>query len=114
MTARTSGSVGKRAPRRWRSHWSQAYARAVRTTWRCHPGRERPLEMIEAEFVLQLLILLLDRPALVREAHQRAQGRGRRQVDEVVLGAIARAETAFAEEPDLGREPTVAPVVRGR
>ena len=77
-------------------------------------GQGASLEMIEAEFVLQFLILLLDRPALVREAHQRAQRRGRRQVDEIVLGPIARAEGAFAEEPDLGRESAVAPVVRGR
>jgi hypothetical protein len=31
------------------------------------PGKGASLEMIETEFVLQLLILLLDRPALVRE-----------------------------------------------
>ena len=30
------------------------------------PGQGAPFEVIEAEFVLQLMILLLDRPALVR------------------------------------------------
>ena len=42
MTARAMGSVGNRAPRRRRSACSQAYASAVSTTWRCHPGSERP------------------------------------------------------------------------
>lgn len=40
------------------------------------PAREgAPLEVIEAEFILKLLILLLDGPALMRELHERAQGR---------------------------------------
>ena len=33
-------------------------------------------------------------------------------MDEIVLGAAARPEGAFAQQPDLGREATVAPVVR--
>src|SRR5918994_3729037 len=77
------------------------------------PRQGTPFEVIEAEFVLQLLILLFDRPALVRQSDQRAQRRRRRQVDEIVLGPVARPESALAEEPDLGREATVAPVVCG-
>ena len=105
ITARAIGSVGSRAPARRRSCCSQAYARAVSTTWRCQPGNDRPFEMIEAEFVLQLLVLLLDRPALMRESHQGAQRGGGRQRDEVGLDARRRAEIAFAQQPDLGREP---------
>jgi hypothetical protein len=46
--------------------------------------------MIEAQFVFELLVLLLDRPALMRGLHQvRERGRGR-QVDQIVLGARIR------------------------
>ena len=34
------------------------------------PGLRASFEMVEAEFGLELLILLLDRPALMREADQ--------------------------------------------
>ena len=52
------------------------------------PPRQRAaFEVIESEFVLEFLILLFDRPALMREPHERAQRRGRGQVHEVVLGA---------------------------
>src|SRR5918993_3060115 len=72
------------------------------------PPREgAALEVIEAEFVLQLLVLLLDRPPLMRQSHQGAERRGGRQVDEIVLGSIARAQAAFAEQPDLRGETTV-------
>ena len=38
------------------------------------PARIRPaLEVVEAEFDFQILVLLLDRPSLMRGAHQRAQ-----------------------------------------
>ena len=114
ITARTTGSVGRWVPRRWRSHCSQAVRERGEDDVALPPGQGAPFEVIEAEFVLQLLILLLDRPALMRQPHQRAQRRGRGQVDEIVLGAVARPERAFAEQPDLGRETTVAPVVRGR
>jgi hypothetical protein len=56
------------------------------------PARERaPFEVIEAEFVLEFLILLLDGPPLMREPDRPAQRRGRRQVDQAVFGAVARA-----------------------
>ena len=79
------------------------------------PARQRaPFEVIEAEFVFQLLILLLDRPALMREADEIVQGSRARQMDEVVLGARRRPEVALREQPDLGREPALAPRVRRR
>ncbi len=77
------------------------------------PRQGAPFEVIEAEFVLQLLILLLDRPPLMGEPDQGAQRRRGGQVDQIVLGPVARAEGAFAQEPHLWRQPTVAPVVRG-
>lgn len=84
------------------------YARAVRDDVALPSGKGAPLKIIEAELVLQFLILLLDRPVLVRESHQPAQRGRRRKVDEMVLGLITRAEGALAEVPDLGREPAVS------
>ncbi len=45
-------------------------------------GKRAAFEMIESEFVLQFLILLFDRPALMRQPDQGAQRRGGRQRDE--------------------------------
>ncbi len=70
--------------------------------------------MIEPELVLQFLILLLDRPALMGETHERAQRRGRRQIHQVVFGPRFRSEIAFAQQPHFGREPSLPPVVRRR
>jgi hypothetical protein len=48
------------------------------------------LEVIEAEFFLQLLVALLDRPVLVRQADQLGEWGVRRQIGQVRLeGAIA-------------------------
>ena len=69
------------------------------------PARLRAsVEMIEAEFGCALLVLLLDRPALMGEAHQRLHRRGPRQMDEI--GAGRRAQILFAQEPHLRREPS--------
>src|SRR5438093_11866275 len=75
------------------------------------PWIRAPFEMIEAEFGLELLILLLDRPALMRESDQLLHRCARGQVDEEVLRARRGAEILFAQEPDLGRQPSIAPVV---
>src|SRR3954463_12317442 len=49
------------------------------------PARQTAaFEVVETEFVFQFLILLLDRPALVRQLDDRAQRRGRGQVHQVV------------------------------
>ena len=56
------------------------------------PARIRPaLEMIEAEFGFEVLIVLFDGPALMRQPHELWQRGGRRQRDEVVLAAPGRA-----------------------
>ena len=68
-------------------------------------------EMVEAEFGLELLILLFDRPALMRESDQLLDRRGGGQVDEKVFRARCRAEILFAQKPDLGSQPSIAPVV---
>jgi hypothetical protein len=70
--------------------------------------------VIEAEFVLQLLILLFDRPSLMRKAHESFQRRRGCQRDDVVLGSRFRGEPALAQEPHLRRQPSVTPVVRWR
>ena len=56
---------------------------------------------------LEFLILLLNGPPLVCEADELLEGGGRRQVDEVVLGAWRRALVLFGEEPDFWREPSL-------
>src|SRR4029453_2282295 len=78
----------------------------------CPPRPRAPLEGVEAELAFQFLILLLDRPALMRQADEPAQ-RGRRgQVDEVILQSALAPCLLFAEQPELRREAAAAPVVR--
>src|SRR5215471_13334859 len=79
------------------------------------PARERSaFEMVEAQLGLELLILLLDRPALMREANQLLEGRGRRQTDEVGLDARRGPEVLFAQQPDFGGESPIPPFVGRR
>ena len=59
------------------------------------------------------MVLLLDRPALMRESDQLLHRRGGRQIDEEVFGAWRGAQILFAQEPDLGSQPSIAPVVGG-
>ena len=77
------------------------------------PRIRAAFEMVEAEFGLEFLVLLLDRPALMRESDQLLEQRGGGQVDEKVFGARRGTQILFAQEPDLGRQPSIAPVVRG-
>ena len=65
-------------------------------------GKGAPLEVIEPELVLQFLVLLLDRPAVMGQAHQGAQGRGGRQRDEIRFDAWRGAQIPFEEQPDSG------------
>src|SRR6266851_4612894 len=64
-------------------------------------------EMVETQFAFQLLILLLDGPSLMRKGHEGSQRGARRQMDEVRLDVAIRF--AFAQEPDLGVQPSSAP-----
>ena len=105
ITARATGSVGSRAPARRRSCLQPGVRQGGQHDMAMPAGKRAALEVIEAEFVLQFLILLFDRPAMMRQADQRPQRRGRRQRDEVRLDARRRAEIALEEQPDFGREP---------
>ena len=58
-------------------------------------GERAPLEMIETELGLEVLILLLDRPALMRQADDLDQRRRRRQIDEIEFGAWRGADIAL-------------------
>src|SRR6185437_3748147 len=79
------------------------------------PARPRAsFEVIEPEFVFQLLILLLDRPALMRQTGEIVERGRAREMDEVVLGPRRRPEVALGEQPDLGGEPALAPPMRRR
>src|SRR5213593_387780 len=71
-------------------------------------------EMVEAEFGLELLILLLDRPALMCESDQRLHRCAGGQVHEEIFRARRGAEILFAQQPHLGGQPSIAPVVGGR
>ena len=71
-------------------------------------------EMIQPEVGLQLAILLLDRPPLMREPDEPRSRRRGRQVHEVIRGLRRVARVAFAQQPHLRREPPlVAPVLTG-
>src|SRR5438128_1866515 len=78
------------------------------------PRIRAAFEVVEAEFGFELLILLLDRPALMRESDQLLHRRGRGHVDEKVFRARRGAEILFAQEPHLGCELSMAPVGGGR
>jgi len=67
------------------------------------PGQRSPFEMIECQVVLEFLILLLDgRPALMRQLREGPQRGGRRQMDDVVLGARLAPRSRSANSPTLG------------
>src|ERR1700687_1544891 len=66
-------------------------------------------EVIEPKFVLEVLVLLLDGPALMREGHDLLEGGGRRQMHEEVLRDGLAAARTLAEQPHLGGQPAAAP-----
>ena len=75
------------------------------------PARIRAaFEVVEPEFGFEVLIMLFDRPAVMRQPHELRERGRRRQRDQVVLAAPGRAEAALAEQPDLGGEPSMPPV----
>src|SRR3970282_1267330 len=63
------------------------------------------LEMIEAEIIFELAILLFDRPAAAGERDEVDERRRLRQVEQVVLPFVARG--TFTEQP-----PVAAPLRR--
>ncbi len=76
------------------------------------PGVRAPFEVIEAQLGLELLVLLLDGPALMDEGHEVAERGRSREVDEVVLGDARPVLGALAEQPDFRQRPRARPVVR--
>ena len=63
-------------------------------------GITAAFEMIEAQLALEIAILHFDRPAAARDADQGLQGRGRRQIAEVVL-SLAVDQRFLTEQPAL-------------
>src|SRR5207244_2383026 len=57
-------------------------------------------EMVPAEFVFELAVLLLDRPAASGQRHQRLERRRGVQVEQVVLPVVP-GQRAFAQQPTL-------------
>src|SRR6266540_3564813 len=53
------------------------------------------LEVVEAEFVFELLILLLDGPSLVRNPHESLQRGGHRKMNEEILGDGGTADRSL-------------------
>jgi len=79
------------------------------------PSRIRAaLEMIEAEFGFEILIVLFDRPALMRQVDELGQRGRRRQRDEVVFAAPGRAPASFAQQPNFWGQPSLPPIGRRR
>src|SRR3954447_16600675 len=72
------------------------------------------LEVIEPEFVLQVLILLFDRPALMRQRYKSFDGDSRRQIDEEVARDRRAADGALREQPHLGQQMAAPPTVSRR
>ena len=73
------------------------------------PAGIRPaFEMIEAEFALEILVMLLDGPALMRQAHELRERGRRRQRDQIVAPTARGAEPALAEQPDFGGQAVAA------
>ena len=90
-TARATGRVGSRAPRRRRS--IGATSRRARSARRVVASRAATdPRSNQAEFVFQLLILLLDRPPLMGEVHQRAGS-------DAVAGRLTRSYLVRGVDP---------------
>src|SRR5918994_759650 len=65
------------------------------------PRPRASLEVIEAEFAFQFLIVAFDAPAQFPESHQRAQRCRPRQGREIELGRCRLAARPLTHEPDL-------------
>ena len=89
-------------PRRIRSRWEEGVRDRGEHDMMLPARIGAAFEVVEPEFGLELLVLLLDRPALVRESDQLLHRRRDRQIDEEVFGAWGGAQILFAQEPDLG------------
>ena len=79
------------------------------------PSRIAPaFEVIDAEFGLEVLVVLFDRPAVMGQPHElRERGSGW-QRDEVMSATSRGSETSLAQQPDFWRESSMPPVGRRR
>src|ERR1700682_2594908 len=71
------------------------------------------LEMVEPEFVLEFLIVTLDAPAQLRQAHECSEGRRRRHGREPVLRGRSLPAGPFDQQP-LFRSGRRAPFIAMR
>ena len=98
---RTSGNVGNGFVPRRRSNWRNVDA--SRDHRMMVPSSvTASFEMIEAEFVLQLPIVLFDGPTGACEADELAERRGGRQVQQIGFALAAGGERTLRQEPALG------------
>src|SRR5712691_10479936 len=65
-------------------------------------GKGSALEVVEAEFVFELLILLLDGPSLVRSPNESLQRSGPRKMNEEIFGDGGAADRSLQQQPHLG------------
>ena len=69
-----------------------------------------PLEVIEAQFLLQLLITLFNGPALVSEADQLGERSVGRQIGQVILKGVVTELLDQQPARDPGLAPTAGPL----
>src|SRR5687768_11151374 len=75
------------------------------------PARIRAsFEVVEPEFGLEVLVMLFDRAAMMRQSDELLERRGRWQRDQVVSAAPSWTEPALAEQPDFGSQASMSPV----
>src|SRR5829696_7608210 len=95
-----------------RSICRKAYATALITM--VLPARiASPFEVVESQLALEILVVLFDGPAMMRQPHDLRERRRGGQRDEVVFAAAGGPEPTLAEQPHLGREPALSPVGGG-
>src|SRR5712691_12504228 len=100
----------------WKGQRTAATVAALALQKRVRDGRQydvtlptligSPLEVIEPEFVLQVLILLLDRPALMGQGDESLDGDGGWQIDEEVPRDRLSADESLREQPHLRQQPS--------
>ena len=68
------------------------------------------LEMIDAQFILELPILLLDGPAAARHGHQVVERRGGVEIQQVVLPGVV-GQRALAQQPAVAATRRARPTI---
>ncbi len=115
ITARATGSVGRRAPRAPAFVLQPGVGQRGQHDVAMPADKRAALEVIEPEFVFQFFVLLFDRPAVMRQADQRRQRR-RRRADRpgsaLMRGVVPRSRSKSSQTSGASRR--VAPVVRRR